>query len=499
MKTSLGQALLAVVLAASGASGLNADGWRSQSIYQVLTDRFARTDGSTTAGCNLGSYCGGTYRGLINKLDYIQGMGFTAVWISPIVKNIAGNTPYGDPYHGYWAQDIWSLNSNFGSEADLQDLSKALHDRGMYLMVDVVTNHMAYNGCRNCVNYGIYNSEFASKDRFHQPPCAVDFNSNTPQLLTCWSGDDKVSLPDLKTEDSYVRSVFNDWIKKTVAKYSIDGLRIDSARSVEKSFFPGFGQAAGVYMVGEVFDGNPTNLAAWTGSIDGVLNYAAYYWIRRAFASDTATVNELISEANSFRNQMDTSKLGTFIENHDNPRYPTVTSDSGRIKTAIAYTILSDGIPIIYQGQEQGFSGKEDPGNREALWPSGYNTASDNYNLIAKVNQIRNQAVYADRTGYLNYRATAFKINDWALGLRKGQAGAQVVGVFSNMGNTGTAYTVTLQGADTGFTSGQKVVEVMGCGVITADGAGSVAVQVTAGPRVLYPHARLVGSGICGL
>lgn len=55
--------------------------WRSQSIYQVLTDRFARTDGSTTASCDVNEYCGGSFQGIINKLDYIQQMGFTAVRI----------------------------------------------------------------------------------------------------------------------------------------------------------------------------------------------------------------------------------------------------------------------------------------------------------------------------------------------------------------------------------------------------------------------------------
>jgi alpha-amylase len=84
-------------LAASLVSGLNADGWSRQSIYQVLTDRFARTDLSTTATCNWeeAKYCGGTWQGLMKKLDYIQGMGFTAVWISPITKQIEGNTAYG--------------------------------------------------------------------------------------------------------------------------------------------------------------------------------------------------------------------------------------------------------------------------------------------------------------------------------------------------------------------------------------------------------------------
>ena len=69
---------LAYVLSALAASS---DGWRSRSIYQVVVDRFAQTGGSTTAQCNTGDqiYCGGTWQGLINKLDYIKNMGFTAV------------------------------------------------------------------------------------------------------------------------------------------------------------------------------------------------------------------------------------------------------------------------------------------------------------------------------------------------------------------------------------------------------------------------------------
>jgi alpha-amylase len=83
------------------AASLSPAGWREQSIYQVMTDRFARTDLSTTASCNSsqGVYCGGTWKGLLNKLDYIQGMGFTAIWISPLVKQMSGNTTDGSSYH----------------------------------------------------------------------------------------------------------------------------------------------------------------------------------------------------------------------------------------------------------------------------------------------------------------------------------------------------------------------------------------------------------------
>ena len=107
--------------------------WRSRSIYQLLTDRFARPDGSTTATCDTaaGKYCGGTWTGIIDRLDYIQGMGFDAVWISPVTKNIEGDTAYGEAYHGYWQQDLYDLNSHYGSKDDLKALSQALHARGM--------------------------------------------------------------------------------------------------------------------------------------------------------------------------------------------------------------------------------------------------------------------------------------------------------------------------------------------------------------------------------
>jgi len=73
------EVLLVLWLWIAAAAALNASEWAKQSIYQVLTDRFARTDGSTSASCQRAEYCGGTWRGLINNLDYIQGMGFTAV------------------------------------------------------------------------------------------------------------------------------------------------------------------------------------------------------------------------------------------------------------------------------------------------------------------------------------------------------------------------------------------------------------------------------------
>ena len=107
--------------------------WRDRSIYQIMTDRFALSNGSTTAPCSVqkSSYCGGSWQGVIAKLDYIQGMGFDAVWISPVTRNIEGDTPFGQAYHGYWQSDLYTLNQHFGTPGDLQALSHALHSRGM--------------------------------------------------------------------------------------------------------------------------------------------------------------------------------------------------------------------------------------------------------------------------------------------------------------------------------------------------------------------------------
>ena len=81
--------------------------WAARSIYQVMTDRFARSDGSSDDCSAIDKYCGGTWIGLINKLDYIQGMGFTAIQISPVVENIKEDTGFGEAYHGYWPNNMY--------------------------------------------------------------------------------------------------------------------------------------------------------------------------------------------------------------------------------------------------------------------------------------------------------------------------------------------------------------------------------------------------------
>jgi alpha-amylase len=476
--------------------GLSAAEWRQQSIYQVMTDRFARTDLSTTAKCDTSEavYCGGTYMGIISKLDYIQGMGFTAIWISPIVAQMSGNTADGSSYHGYWAQDIWSLNPSFGTAGDLMALSVALHARGMYLMVDVVTNHFAYKGCGTCVDYSIFNP-FNSSSYFH-PFCLVDYNNQT-SIEVCWQGDNTVSLPDLRTEDSNVRAIWNKWIAQMVATYNIDGLRIDSVKHQETSFWAGFESAAGVFMLGEVANGDPTYLAPYQDYMPGVLDYASYYWITQAFQSSSGSISNLASGINTLKSiARDTSLYGSFMENHDQARFASLTSDMALAKNAIAFTMLKDGIPVVYQGQEQHYAGGAVPADREAIWLSGYSKSATLYTWITALNKIRARAISQD-SSYLSYQAYPVYTESNNIVMRKGWAGYQVIGVFTNKGSSGSS-SLTLTTSMTGFTAGQAVVDVMSCTAFIADSSGSLGVTLSGGiPRVFYPSARLSGSGIC--
>jgi len=129
--------ILTLALLGALASAASKDEWRSRSIYQIITDRFWRTDGSTEQCADVRAYCGGTWKGIEDKLDYIKGLGFDAIWISPIPEN------KGNDYHGYGALNWNKVNPHFGTDEDLKSLVQAAHDKGIWVMLDVVANHVA--------------------------------------------------------------------------------------------------------------------------------------------------------------------------------------------------------------------------------------------------------------------------------------------------------------------------------------------------------------------
>ncbi|KAF7118914.1 hypothetical protein CNMCM5793_008550 [Aspergillus hiratsukae] len=485
MKWNLLLLPLSLSLLGQAAHALTPAEWRTQSIYFLLTDRFGREDNSTTAACDV-----------TERLDYIQGMGFTAIWINPVTEQFYEDTGDGTSYHGYWQQNIYEANHNYGTAQDLKSLADALHARGMYLMVDVVANHMGYDGAGNSIDYSVF-TPFDSSSYFH-PYCLISDYSNQTNVEDCWLGDTTVSLPDLDTTDAKVRTIWYDWVKGLVANYSIDGLRIDTVKHVEKDFWPGYNDAAGVYCVGEVFSGDPTYTCPYQNYLDGVLNYPIYYELLYAFESPRGSISNLYNMISSVASDCaDPTLLGNFIENHDNPRFASYTSDYSQAKNVISFMFFSDGIPIVYAGQEQHYSGGADPANREAVWLSGYSTSATLYSWIASTNRIRKLAISKD-TAYITSKNNPFYYDSNTLAMRKGSvAGAQVVTVLSNKGSSGSSYTLSLSG--TGYSAGASLVEMYTCTTLTVDSSGNLAVPMASGlPRVLVPSSWVSGSGLCG-
>ena len=273
---------------------------------------------------------------MIDQLDYIQGMGFDAIYISPVTENLEGTTLYGEAYHGYWPTNIFEINKHFGTADDLRALSDELHKRGMYFMVDVVINDMAFatNGAdpATSIDYSVF-TPFNDQRFYHEWCNITDFDDYTI-AQDCWLGDDKVALPDLNTESQEVSDMMNDWAVKLIADYSIDGFRVDAAKHVSNDFLRNFAAAAGIFTIGEVFEGDATKFCPYQELMPSMTNYPNYFPMIEAFSVGNISA---LTRATPFTKKMcsDTNALASFSENHDLPRFPSYTKDM-----SVRYTIL---------------------------------------------------------------------------------------------------------------------------------------------------------------
>lgn len=165
---------------------------------------------------------------------------------------------------------------------------------------------------------------------------------------------------------------------------------------------------------------------------------------------------------------------------------------------AITFTLLQDGIPITYYGQEQHLNGSGVPQNREALWSSGgYGTGSALYQMINRVNSIRRHAIQVAPTFVTDKIQTPY-YDEQTIVTRKGEAGAQIVAVYSNAGENGAYYDLSLTAAMTGFLADEQVMEVLTCTLLNTSASGELKVPLGAGqPKILFPRDGLNGSTIC--
>ncbi|GAA1788121.1 pullulanase-type alpha-1,6-glucosidase [Planosporangium flavigriseum] len=423
------------LLEAAGGAGRRT---RAEQFYFALPDRFANGDprndrgglaGDRTATgydpADKGFYHGGDLKGVLDRLDYIQGLGTTAIWLAPIFRNrpvqVNGNDVSAG-YHGYWITDFTRVDPHFGTEEDLKTLVAAAHKRGMKVYLDIITNHTAdviiqdkrayvskadvpYQDANGHPfedsNYAdgkrgfpaVNLDSFPYRPRFATP---ADTGVKKPEWLndptmyhnrgdSTYVGEnaeygDFVGLDDLWTERPEVVRGMTDIYSSWIGRVGVDGYRIDTVKHVDLPFWPQF--AAGVqqaarragkpdfFMFGEVFSGDPDFNSTYVrrGRLGATLDFpfqaaATGYAVLGGSAIDLATLyasDDLYATSGT-----DANRLPTFLGNHDMGRIGSFARAAGgdgatQLRTdVLAHELmfLTRGQPIVYSGDEQGFTG----------------------------------------------------------------------------------------------------------------------------------------------
>jgi alpha-amylase len=271
------------------------------------------------------------------------------------------------------------------------------------------------------------------------------------------------------------------WIAGLTANFSADGLRIDTLPYVHPSFWQEFQAAAGgMHAIGEVDDGDVAFVSPWqapsgaNAAVSGLLSYPMFFTLRNVFQGQQSMTQ--LGQATQLANASyaDPTLLGVFSDNHDNPRFMhglNNPADVPRYKGALGWTLLGDGIPIVYYGSEWLYAGGNDPGCREPLWCPyiSYNaTAAPLGQFLAALNAYRRNASLWES------RQVEAHSDDAFYAFSKGR---HTLAVFTNVGTGGQPQTRTVAaaGLPPAWAPGAKVCNALdctSCAVVGAAGAG---------------------------
>lgn len=376
--------------------------WDESIIYFMLTDRFFDGDSANNDPYNQdydakndrGTYQGGDFKGITQKLDYLDKLGVNTIWISPIVENIKHDVRYDNPeghsyyaYHGYWASNFGELNPHFGTMADFHNLIDAAHEKGIKIMVDVVLNH---------TGYGLKDIDGEATN----PPAGYPTDaerSTFSSLLRQGSnvGTDEVvgelaSLPDFKTEDPAVRQQIikwqTDWITKATTSKgnTIDYFRVDTVKHVEDATWMAFKNAITEKMpkhkmIGEAWGASADNQLGYleTGMMDSLLDFN-FKDIAHNFVNGKlkAANDALIARNGKIDN---TATLGSFLGSHDEDGFLFKEgNDKGKLKLAASLQATAKGQPVIYYGEELGQSGANNYPQYDNRYDLAWDHVADN-------------------------------------------------------------------------------------------------------------------------
>ena len=388
--------------------------WRDQVIYFLLVDRFNNPDMKGEPfkeepheeQRDLGErnrWQGGNLKGVIEKLGYIQDLGATAIWLSPVLKNRTES----DSYHGYAIQNFLDVDPRFGTLEDLRSLIQGAHKRGMYVILDIVVNHTGdnwyYKGYEHTrppyrgwpYEFGdwrkkkpdkpvqwpddaVWPEEFQNEDWYKRQGEITDWGDPAQYL----NGDFFI-LKELDTPEPAVCSALIDVYKCLIAKTDADGFRVDAAKHIETRFFAVFCSAIREYalsvgkknffifgeVVGEdvlmesyIGPNTPSPSRGFFLGLDSVLDFPLFRVLPdvvKGFKSPDELKRRYRKSRVTLSNHGLASRYYvTFLDNHDQiRRFLHNNPYTDQVKQGIGYLLTSLGVPCIYYGTEQGFNG----------------------------------------------------------------------------------------------------------------------------------------------
>ena len=407
--------------------------WREEFTYFLMVDRFhddtarnpiagsARSAGLATPD----NFYGGKLRGVMHNLDYIAGLGCTAIWLSPVFENNSG------AYHGYNINNYLGIDPHFGTEQDLIDLVSAAHSRKppIRIILDVVINHSGDNWSYGPGEGTYDNGRRYEMDHLNRPDRPIPEELRDPKYYhrkgaissaagwdtppECLEGD-VVTLKDYWNENDHTGSELLNilirihcyWIKVA----DIDGMRIDAVKhmgalacSIFSSNIREYAYRLGkrgFFLFGEVASANDALLDRYIGpntstgdsntvffGLDSVLDFRLAYSLRgvlKGFDDPDALFARLQAQQNRAVNRGEMGRyLVTFADNHDSFWQPGGRIANGapddQVISIMGFVLCALGMPCIYYGTEQGFVGQGgDNQMREAM----FDNASPGTNLL---------------------------------------------------------------------------------------------------------------------
>ncbi|WP_083847206.1 alpha-amylase family glycosyl hydrolase [Deinococcus gobiensis] len=490
-------------LAPQAISGSNIDAWRQQVIYLVLPDRFSN---GNTGNDNLGQancydpasptkFHGGDLAGLRQKLPYIRDLGATAVWTTPVYKQVGLVNGNSCGYHGYWpdysSPDDTAVEPKFGTGSDLSGLISDLKAGGQKYIMDMVVNHAGYGARVVSQQPGWFHSN-----------CSGD-EINCPLA----------GLPDFRQEDSAVAAYLTNLSKSWTSAYAIDAIRMDTVKHVPNSYWqnswvPGVLAARpNTFLLGEAFlSGSASQLKPFLDAgFDSTFNFP----LRQALVDSLGKGGSLDRLAAGMQDTLGTLGLDrtllqtNLLDNHDVPRFvnePGSGVAESEIRTryglALGALMTLPGIPQLYYGNELGMYGGSDPDNRRDMpswaWTdtgrssaqtnflAGGGTPKTTYDLTKKLIGLRkgNEALWKG-----NY-AELWRPNGGqnVFAFYRGSGTSRVV-VVMNSSASSASVSLDLQG-NAGISTSDK--SALGNGTVFSDllGAGAPASATVSGGKL---------------